>query len=97
MKCKLCLKKDKLRNSHVISEFLYTPLYDEKIHRFNVLSTIPEISKKFEQKGIREKLLCDSCEQLISPSENYVRRGIYGGVAIGIEDKNTQIVLSNID
>jgi len=97
MICKLCLKEKKLRNSHVISEFLYTSLYDEKIHRFNVLSTIPEITRKFEQKGIRERLLCDDCEQLISPFENYVRGVLYGGVKIGIEDKNTHIILFNID
>ena len=97
MKCKLCLKQKKLRNSHVISEFLYTSLYDKKIHRFHVLSTIPEITRRFEQKGIRERLLCDDCEQLISPFEDYVRRVLYGGVMIGIEDENTHIILSNID
>ena len=37
MKCKLCLKENKLSRSHIIPEFFYKPLYDEK-HRINVLS-----------------------------------------------------------
>ena len=84
-KCRLCLKKATLRNSHVIPEFFYKQmdLYD-KIHRFNILST--EHGKPFSiaQKGIREMLLCDQCEEKFSKWEGYARRVLYGGECIEI-------------
>lgn len=95
--CKLCQRQRKLRNSHIISEFLYKPLYDPEMHRFHILSTLPAITKRFEQKGVREKLFCDDCEKLLCPYEDYVRRVLYGGVEIGIKDMNDLVLLINID
>lgn len=39
--CALCLIADVLRHSHIISEFLYSAIYDEK-HRFHVVD--PNVS-----------------------------------------------------
>lgn len=44
--CKLCLKEKELMFSHIIPEFFYEPMYDEK-HRFMQISTIQEIPLKF--------------------------------------------------
>ena len=65
MKCGLCLKNAELRNSHVIPEFLYEPLYDSK-HR--AMGVHGQGHKKWQylQKGLREKLLCQNCEQLLN-------------------------------
>ncbi|MFC1866534.1 hypothetical protein ACFL0H_00110 [Thermodesulfobacteriota bacterium] len=65
MKCKLCLNNAELRNSHVIPEFLYKPLYDSK-HR--AMGVHGQGHKKWQylQKGLREKLLCQNCEQLLN-------------------------------
>ncbi len=53
--CALCLERP-LRDSHVIPEFLYKSIYDEK-HRFYALA-VGEYPG-YEQKGIRESLLCE--------------------------------------
>ena len=68
--CRLCKEEHELRNSHIIPEFFYEPLYDEK-HRFNILTTLENKSNSFSQKGIREFLLCNSCEQKIGNFEHY--------------------------
>ena len=72
MKCKLCQQEKKLLNSHVIPEFFYRYTYSGT-HKVSVVST-GKISKEFLnlQKGLREKLLCQDCEQLFSPWEKYV-------------------------
>ena len=67
-----------LRNSHIIPEFLYKPLYDEK-HRAIPFSNITG-SKEYQrrkplQKGLREKLLCHDCEQLLNDRyEKYFKK-----------------------
>lgn len=95
MICKLCGNKNELRNSHIIPEFFYRPLYDSK-HRFNVIPLSVGERKRFEQKGLREKLLCDKCEQQISQYENHVRKVFYGGTGIEIKNGNP-IVIKGID
>ncbi len=52
--CRVCLKESKLRKSHILPEFLYEDLYDEK-HRALV---IYQKKEKVFQKGLRELLLC---------------------------------------
>jgi hypothetical protein len=61
-----------LCDSHILPEWVYQPLYDEK-HRLQVLSLLPELPNQFKQKGIREKLLCEACEQMFSDWEGYAR------------------------
>jgi len=72
-KCKLCGNMDHLRKSHIIPEFYYKPIYDEK-YRFFELSTNIKHKTKFLQKGVRERLLCDNCEQKFSKYENYASK-----------------------
>jgi hypothetical protein len=79
--CKLCLNNKKLRNSHIIPEFMYQNIYDKKPRRFNSLtvnlSKLDSAHKKFEQQGIREFLLCGECEVLLSKYEKYASETIY--------------------
>ena len=70
MNCGLCLKDKPLRKSHIIPEFMYGALYDDK-HRYHVLSTRPEKASRREQKGHRERLLCGDCEQVLGRYEQY--------------------------
>ncbi len=76
--CRLCLKSAELRKSHVLPEFLYQPLYDQK-HRFTSItldgSEFPRT--RLEQKGYREKLLCQACETQISKYEDYAARNYF--------------------
>ena len=73
MSCRLCKREKILRNSHIIPEFIYKPLYDEK-HRFRVLSNLRAKESPKRQKGVREKLLCADCENHISKFEQYASR-----------------------
>lgn len=70
--CRLCHSAGELRFSHILPEFLYKPLYDEK-HRFIGLKHEPEpgTNEDLLQKGIREYLLCADCEQHLSKFERY--------------------------
>lgn len=60
--CKLCLEKRALRNSHIIPEFLYSPLYNEKRYMMGI-NGLGNRGWRPLQKGITEKLFCDACEQ----------------------------------
>ncbi len=79
--CKLCELQRQLRRSHILPEFMYQNLYDENPRRFHSLNVdlddISKSSNKIEQKGIREFLLCDQCEGLISKYEKYAAETIY--------------------
>ena len=71
--CRLCHSEvEELRSSHVLSEFLYKPLRDEK-HRYIALMHTQEAGAKrvLLQKGIREYLLCGDCEQVLAKYERY--------------------------
>lgn len=70
--CRLCLKEATLIYSHIISEFAYKQLYDEK-NRLNVVSggDIPQ-AYRYQQRGFRQYLLCGDCEALLNRNEAYV-------------------------
>lgn len=70
--CRLCQSEGGLRLSHILPEFLYKPLYDEK-HRCIGIKATPEPgdNQDFLQKGIREYLLCGDCEQHLAKYERY--------------------------
>lgn len=76
--CRLCQSQEELRNSHVLPEFLYESLYDEK-HRFKAIhmdgSESP--SSRLEQKGYRERLLCQKCETKLSRLEGYASKNYF--------------------
>jgi len=75
--CALCLQNAELRDSHIIPEFLYQAVYDEK-HRFLVVSSDPTEQPDLEQKGLRERLLGDCCEARLSRWEDYAKRVLSG-------------------
>jgi len=85
-----------LRNSHIIPEWVFTDLYDEK-HRFNVMSTLPERPRPQEQKGLRERLLCNDCEQQFSRYERYARGVVKGGEGLTVTRHPGRIEIADID
>ncbi|MCF7981164.1 MAG: hypothetical protein K9K86_04215 [Pseudomonadales bacterium] len=93
--CKLCQKEAELKNSHIIPEFFYRRLYDDK-HRFNVVPLDPTENARYEQKGLREHLLCNDCEQQFSKYEKYTRGIFYGGKSILI-GRGNPIRISRVD
>lgn len=60
--CRLCENDAELRNSHIVPEFLYSPLYNSK-HQLMGIHGRGSLGWQFLQKGIREPLFCESCEQ----------------------------------
>ena len=78
-KCKLCLNENvELQNSHIIPEFMYQRLYNDQPKRYYIIKINDKSqSKRIEQKGIREKLLCKDCEVKLSKLENYASETIY--------------------
>ncbi len=68
--CGLCEVAADLQESHIVPEFAYAPIYDgaHKLVAFEPLD--PGRTWKL-QKGLREPLLCRSCEQFLN--NNYER------------------------
>lgn len=58
-------------NSHVLPEFMYRYLYDEKGRMLGIHGQ-GKLNKEHVQKGLREKLLCFDCEQFLN--NNYEKR-----------------------
>lgn len=96
MECKLCKQEKVLRNSHIIPEFLYQTLYDEK-HRFHAISADEKKSTKYLQKGIRDKLLCNECEQLLSGYERYASLVLNSGYLLEVKIERSVIHIRGFD
>lgn len=96
MQCRLCSQKGEICNSHIIPEFVYKTLYDEK-HSFTVLSTSPNPPRQSEQKGLREKLFCRDCEAKLSRYEDYARRVVVGGTKLIERKTNLGHLIEGID
>ncbi len=62
--------KTEICNSHIIPEWAYEGVYDEK-HRFDRHNVLNGTTRRFEQKGAREKILCRACESKLSVWEGY--------------------------
>ena len=60
--CRLCLCDATLRNSHIVPEFLYADLYNEKGHMMGINGR-GRMGWRPLQQGIREHLFCETCEQ----------------------------------
>ncbi len=72
-RCKLCGENRTLCRSHIIPEFFFRPLYDEK-HRLLRMSTVPDEATIYRQQGIYERMLCTDCEQRINDFEKHAKR-----------------------
>lgn len=89
--CKLCNNYSRLVESHIIPEFCYKPLYDE-LHRFPGCSDAQDGKIDIYQKGLKEKMLCNHCENTLSKYESYVRDVLYGNNGIiNKKDNNKEV------
>jgi len=83
-----------LRDSHILPEFIYKPMYDDK-HRFEVIH--PDQAPQKMQKGLRERLLCGNCEGQLAKYEKYVKEFIYDGKNGSGEWHENLLVLHGLD
>lgn len=63
--CRLCLHDRKLCKSHIVPEFLYSPLYDSDREMMAITGRGRQGWKPLN-KGIWEHLLCSDCEQYLN-------------------------------
>lgn len=64
-RCYLCHNDRQLRKSHIIPEFLYEKLYNDKGHMMTIHGKGRNRWKPL-QNGIKENLFCDDCERLFN-------------------------------
>lgn len=98
MKCRLCRKEvPRLVSSHILSEFLYQGMYDAD-HCFIGVSSDPDEGDRLFQKGLREKLLCQRCDNVVfAHYEKYAHRVLYGGEPRRIADDGKTLWLQGLD
>lgn len=60
--CKICKEVSELANSHIIPEFCYSTLYNDNHKMVGITGKDQKPTQKV-QKGIREYLLCTTCEK----------------------------------
>jgi hypothetical protein len=89
-RCALCHAPGPLRDSHIIPEFLYRTLYDEK-HRFHTYGKHGKPELALDQKGFRERLLCDACECRFCHYEQFAAIFIRGAIQAFNETKRTEV------
>lgn len=87
--CALCQHVRPLRASHIIPEFLHRPLYDE-LHRYHSYGSHGKPVTEIEQKGQRERLLCDDCEQRFCVYERWAS-DFYLGAITAFEKATTPV------
>ena len=95
MACALCLVNTQLRLSHIVPEFMYRQMYDVK-HRFFAMTAMSSERVRLHQKGLREELLCDQCEQRFCRYEAYAASVFNGNAAQGLSGRRG-IVLQSLD
>lgn len=61
-KCHLCHQVRELRHSHIVPEFLYRELYNDK-RQLMAVSGLGKRGRALRQNGIKQHLFCEECEQ----------------------------------
>jgi hypothetical protein len=95
--CPLCRQTKELRASHIIPEFAYKPIYDER-HRMVAFAPADVEDKSYPQKGIRDRLLCGDCEQYFNKhfEHPFKRYWIDGDVLSRLAGKEV-VILNDVD
>jgi hypothetical protein len=78
--CRLCSESAVLRNSHIVPEFMYKSLYLER-QMIGFKESREGIKETVHQKGLREYLLCDSCEGHLNKSYEHPNVAIWEALA----------------
>ncbi|GAG88907.1 unnamed protein product [marine sediment metagenome] len=78
--CKLCQQQAVLRCSHVVSEFCYKPIYHGKHKLVEARVSVRGFRRKISQKGYKEPMLCECCEQKLNAWETPFRNFWYANV-----------------
>ena len=93
--CRLCRTEGEICRSHILPEFLYRPLYDEK-HRFSILVAGAE-GKRYGQRGLTERILCHACEQRLCKYERYAAAVMSGRLGHRFQQRGNRLTCEGID
>ncbi len=93
--CKLCDQPKKLHKSHIVPEFCYETLYNDK-HKFIQLSTNPDDRTISRPKGLYDHLLCGDCEARVKVFEDYFKEFI-NDESLPTETKDGLIEIQGVD
>lgn len=95
-RCRLCCGDKELCDSHIVPEFLYAAVYDEK-HRLKLIPDTTERRPRYEQLGLREPLLCKSCENTLSDWEGHARQVMYETDRYEQVAESRRLVIKGVD
>ena len=87
--CRLCLAHRHLKRSHIVPEFMYSPIYNQK-HQIYAIRGTKKVQVK--QIGARERLLCLECEGQFGRYEDYAASAFFRKTYEN-EEKQGRVVL----
>ncbi len=93
MTCRLCLQARPLCKSHLLPDFVFEALYDDK-HRFY---QVAKRSNRLRQSGVWERLLCTECEGRFSYYERYAKTVLQGGAGVEYARHSNIVEVSGLD
>ena len=98
MTCRLCKRDAKLLQSHIIPEYFYKAVYENRPNRrFSLFSSLPTAGKpRILQKGLRERLLCCDCETKLSRFERYASLVFRGNAGVSWKREGDLVFLEGI-
>jgi len=91
--CNLCGNKSEIRKSHILPEYFYSGIYDNK-HR---TLEITQDSERIIQKGLRKYLFCQICETKLSRFEGYAAQLIRDIPNFAHDSNKRFIYLENVN
>lgn len=91
--CRLCHTETRLCRSHILPEFCYSDLYDEKGRA--IITGADLNDARHVQKGIREFLLCGQCEQLFGRWERRFKAQWHDRLAVDQQDMDRGVKAFN--
>jgi hypothetical protein len=95
-RCKLCGQVRRLCRSHIIPEFCFKNIYDER-HRLRTLRAAPN-RLYFPKKGYREPLLCPACDGLLNDRyEKSFKTYWFDGHALPDRVRGNQFTIAGFD
>jgi hypothetical protein len=94
-KCALCGGSADLRHSHIVPEFLYGLTYDEK-HRFVLVPGSTDSRPRYQQQGLREYLLCQSCEVRFSRFERHAKQVMLDTETFHRVDERKRLIIHGV-
>lgn len=95
--CALCRQQRKLCHSHIVPEFAYKGIYDEK-HKLVTFHPASPDKIQSKQKGLREYLLCIECEQFINDEYEKPFKALWvDNDALAIVEHKREAILRDVD